>query len=360
MLLLSSVLAFAPPSPCFTKKRTASALFSTNEGGEDDDGIGDFEKERMNIVRMLQRSYYQDTPSDDDSNKATEFESSHSAATLDPATGRINNLPLWRVGWVETPGRRNCLNVHEMQYTHMFNTILSQKSSVSSDDSDGQGEENDKPLYYGHLYLPGGTASSNSGEERYQLKTWRDELKDENRFDNYDSSSTTNAPDISTLKVDRSAVVGCLMQIIDHRKMEDGRLMILVQALERFVVEEIVDTKPYAVGNVQVLLDKEELPWERRGGDGKRVSSSVDENSCKYVRGKAVDASFYYHDYEFDRPVEYHSKVLKCMLHFYCLLYECGACSPILQNTSNLLYIRTDTSSLGKGQWKRREVSVIG
>ena len=163
----------------------------------------------------------------------------------------------------------------------MFEKILSQS------------ENNDTPLYFGHLYLPGGTKSARSGEERYKLKTWREELADENRFDNYDSSSTLVAPDISTPKVDRSAVVGCLMQIIDHRRMEDGRLMILVQALERFVVDEIVDTLPFSVANVQILLDREELPWEKK---------DIDENQCKYIRGKAVDASFYYHDYEFDKP----------------------------------------------------------
>ena len=76
--------------------------------------------------------------------------------------------------------------------------------------------------------------------------------------------------------------------------------MILVQALERFVVEEIVDTKPYSVANVQILLDKEELPWERHGNSRRK---DMNENLCKHLRGKAVAASFYYHDYEFgDRP----------------------------------------------------------
>lgn len=55
----------------------------------------------------------------------------------------------WRVGWVETPERRNCLNVHDLQYTHMFETILS-STSGGGDDDDGL------LLYFGHLYLPGG------------------------------------------------------------------------------------------------------------------------------------------------------------------------------------------------------------
>ena len=104
---------------------------------------------------------------------------------------------------------------------------------------------------------------------------------------------------MKTPAVDRSAVVGCLMQILDHRKMDDGRLVVLVQALERFVVEEIVNTRPYAVANVQILLDEEELPWLEGGDDGIRD----DESKCKFLRGAAVAASFRYHEYEFDKQM---------------------------------------------------------
>ena len=72
----------------------------------------------------------------------------------------------------------------------------------------------------------------------------------------------------------------------------------LVQALERFVVEEIVGTRPYAVANVQILLDEEELPWLEGGDDGIRD----DESKCKFLRGAAVAASFRY-QYEFDKQM---------------------------------------------------------
>jgi Lon protease-like protein len=259
----------------------------------------------MDIVRMIQRSYYRDDVDDDVGARPEEVESRSrlSRPLLDVATGRISDLPLWRVGWVETPGRRNCLNVHEMHYTHMFERIL---ASRSTDGDRG-------PMYFGHLYLPGGTSSAKSGEERYRLKTWREELADAGRFDDYDSASTLADPDVKTPAVDRSAVVGCLMQVLDHRRMDDGRLVVLVQALERFVVEEVVDTRPYAVANVQILLDEEDLPWER-GGDGddmtktpgvrprKRSVIRDDESKCKFLRGAAVAASFLYHEYEFDEP----------------------------------------------------------
>lgn len=119
-------------------------------GGDVGDISNEDEMKRMDIVRMLQRSYYRS----DDTNKTTTAEPYKGRRpALDVDTGRILNLPLWRVGWVETPGRRNCLNVHESQYTHMFETIL---SSTSGDDND----DNGPPLYFGHLYLPGGTSSS--------------------------------------------------------------------------------------------------------------------------------------------------------------------------------------------------------
>lgn len=98
------------------------------------------------------------------------------------------------------------------------------------------------------------------------------------------------------------------MQILDHRRLDNGRLVILVQGLERFVVEEIVETRPYAVANVQILLDKEELPWEKdynktssKDGAKKHSNAIGDEGKCKFIRGKAVAASFGYHEYEFDK-----------------------------------------------------------
>lgn len=196
---------------------------------------------------------------------------------FDEETGRMLNLPIWNVGWVETPGRRNCLNVHEGRYTHMFETILSQAA-----------EEN-KPLYFGHLYVPGG--SGNTRYEEFQIRSWKDELADESRFD----SSILDTFNGSDYVNGRAAVIGCLMQIVDYRRMDDGRLMVLVQSVERFVVDEVVETIPYAVANVQILLDEENQYWTKN-------AYSVNEETVKHLRGKVVSSSFYYHDYEFDKP----------------------------------------------------------
>lgn len=201
------------------------------------------------MVRSLQKTFY-NSPNDD--------ENALPRPELQTKTGMLTNLPLWRVGWTEVPGRANCLNVHEGQYTHMFETIVNQ----------GPG-----PWYFGHLHLPGGFKMTRTGQRRFDLKSWREEIKDKARFQ----------------EPERSAVVGTLMRITDFRRLEDGRLCILVHVLERFVVDNVVQSFPYSVADVQILPDLEELPPD-----------IVDENFAKIARGEAVVRSFQYHDYEYD------------------------------------------------------------
>lgn len=161
----------------------------------------------------------------------------------------------------------------------MFETILSSRR---------------EPLYFGHLYVPvdsSADAKTSGPEQCKQLTTWRDELADDaGRFD----PSVLDTYQGNRYVNERPAVIGCLMQITDYRRMNDGRFMVLVQALERFVVEDVVETEPYGVANVRILLDEEELLWNNN-------DSYVSEDSCKYLRGELVSSSFHYHDYEFDK-----------------------------------------------------------
>ena len=218
-----------------------------SKNGENGEESTMSEAERMAAVRILQNSFYATSTKDDVNQRPS----------LVASTGIMTNLPLWRVGWVEVPGRTNCLNVHEGQYTHMFETIL----------------RGPQPWYFGHLHLPGGFKMTRTGESRFLLKNWRDEAQDDKRFD-------------SPI---RSAVVGCLMQITDYRRLEDGRLCLFVQALDRFVVDKVVQEFPYSIADVQMLPDNEEMP------DGLE-----DENFVKLARGAAVQESFQFHSYEFD------------------------------------------------------------
>jgi Lon protease-like protein len=219
--------------------RIPQSLAAGSQDENEDSSLG---MDRMEMVRKLQKSFYK---TDD-----------YPRAELDEKTGIMKNLPLWRVGWTEVPGRANCLNVHEGQYTHMFETILN----------------GPKPWYVGHLHQPGGFKSTRTGEKRFQLKTWRDEINDTEQF----------------LEPERAAVVGALMRITDYRRMKDGRLVLLVHVLERFVVENIIQEQPYSIADVQILCDVDNIP------------EGADENFARISRAANVNYSFQFHDYEFD------------------------------------------------------------
>jgi len=116
-----------------------------------------------------------------------------------------------------------------------------------------------------------------TNQPRFDLKTWHEELDDDRRFE----------------ESERSAVVGCLMRITDYRRTMDGRLILLVHAMERFVVESIVQHFPYSIADCQILPDSEEMNMVI--GDG------ADENFTKRARAVAVVQSFQYHDYEYEK-----------------------------------------------------------
>jgi Lon protease-like protein len=255
LVLLVADLLVVPKALAF-QFQSASQSWSSRHGvtslrvkESSSDGLD--EADRMELVRKLQKSFYQDPTNESP------------RAALDPSTGILQHLPLWRVGWVEVPGRANCLNVHEGHYTNMFETILS-------------GPE---PWYFGHLHLPGGTKNARSQQAQFELKNWREELRDESRWE---QSQT-----------ERSAVVGCLMKITDYRRLQDGRLLLFVHPLERFVVEKTIQSFPFALADVQILPDIDYLPIES-SGEG-------DENFYKVARAKAVKESFAFHDYEFSK-----------------------------------------------------------
>ena len=118
-----------------------------------------------------------------------------------------------------------------------------------------------------------------------------------------------------TPTVYRSAMVRSLMEILDHWRMDNRRLVVLMQALERFVVKEIINTRPYAIANVQIWLNEEELPWEE-GGNGNKIMTKTSSigammhsgirdvgSKCKFLRGAAVTALFWYRKFKFKEPM---------------------------------------------------------
>ena len=78
----------------------STSLFTSREDG----GIEDFDSKRMDLVRSLQRSFYSDDAPVDDSGVQTMEDDTDTVPTsyakltsFDATTGKINNLPLWRV-----------------------------------------------------------------------------------------------------------------------------------------------------------------------------------------------------------------------------------------------------------------------
>lgn len=231
LALMHVVLTLTPYPRCHGRSLN-SRLFGSNN---DEDEL----ERKMALVRALQSAYYQSDTS--------------TAPTLDTASGILRNLPLWRVQWTELPGRSNVLNVHEGIYTNMFETCL----------------RREKPFYVGHVHLPGGSKNIKSEQRCYELKTWREEVKDKHRGDS-----------------ERSAVVGTLLRITDFRRLSDGRLILLVQALERFVVVNCVQELPYSIADVQILPDFD--------------NPIPKEVEARMWRTSAVLESFRYQNYEYD------------------------------------------------------------
>ena len=134
----------------------------------------------------------------------------------------IEDLPLWRVQWPMLPGLNEVLNVHVPHYTHMFSQL--QEAATA-----------DAPARFGHLLLPGGSASLS--DPKYALE------------------AGTEAP-----------MIGVLMQVLDVQKSSDGRLQVVAAGLCRFEVLRGTQTLPYSRADVRLLPDQDEVAMY--GNDG--------------------------------------------------------------------------------------------
>ena len=235
---------------------------------------------RMKLVRELQKSFYKDEEGPKILVKGENTGTDAAVATNAAAT--ILNLPLWRVQWTELPGSQNVLNVHVPHYTNMFQKILRGKSrrwgdtgtDGNEDERDGDGDD-ELVYYFGHIFLPGG--SENLDNPSYTLK---------------------------------EGDIGTLMKISDSRQQSDGRLTLVVQALERFEIKRVERShSPYAIADVTILPDFEQLveareigtaldpSGEARSCDGDGLDNTDDERA----RGVAVSEAFANHPFEYRR-----------------------------------------------------------
>ena len=264
------------PSNGHLKRRRSSSSSSTrlhdkeegysnekhnNNNNNDEENLK--KRQHMAVVRSLQNSFY--------------ASQQKAAPSIDKQTGMIHELPLWRVPWTEVPGRSNVLNVHDPMDTNMFETIL----------------HGPKPWCFGHLYQ-----STSTTEPGYRFSTWDDMNTNDfvvNVNDNVnDNVDSTEDKEQQQQQQQHSATIGCLMKISDYRRMADGRLLLLVHAMERFVTTNIHQVLPYSIASVQLLPDSEEIDPDIEW------MFTCNEQEIKVARAMAIDESIRFHDYEYD------------------------------------------------------------
>ena len=307
------------------------------------------EQRKMAMVRSIQSTFYSspDEKIDEESNNYNK-----KSVQIDFETGTIKHLPIWRVGWTELVGRSNVLCVSDPSYTHMFEQIM---------------RATPKPWYCGHLYLEGGNASLKKarmnlgendriqGEENflenkehdenkrkthnnyiYNLKSWKEEIETNEFFgvedfeieNKNESTNATTSKENSNVTVNteedldddyieqKSSVVGTLLRIVDCRRMKDGKILLLVHALERFVVSHVHREFPYSITDVQLVPDVEETSYHWSQLKSKKSNLSTDlhfnnndaaqiyeakEDQISPFRAQSITESFqFYHKYEFD------------------------------------------------------------
>jgi len=125
-----------------------------------------------------------------------EDEAAVAAATAaDGAPWVLRDLPLWRVQWVALPGFLMRYHVHVPHYCHMFEGLITMR------DADAGSASIAATGRFGHLLLPGGSASLGTDAARLE----------------FDGAA---AP-----------VIGALMEVREVERLADGKLEILAQAV---------------------------------------------------------------------------------------------------------------------------------
>lgn len=309
-------------------------------------------KQRMDVVRQLQKTFYKTASSsrmdavvnvvkeecenndhdadecllmDTDSVAAivteTELDQTidHSYQTptkchYEESTGKLLNVPLWRTNWIEIPYRTNLVTVNEAMYTNMFEEMI---------------RSHPKPWYVGHLHLPGGSDSlrkvrhNTQDSYNYELHSWHDEESVDNHQhrlndfldtnykanDNYRSAyDNSKNPQSSHDEADddshHSAALGTLLRITDYRRLDDGKIVLFVQSLYRFVVDEVIQTFPYGIANIQIVPDYEELLNVEEMADDFILPFQDSETICKQLRVQSIKESFHcWQEYEFEETL---------------------------------------------------------
>ena len=207
----------------------------------------------MKSVRFIQDAFYSSSDTKDGQRSGHPF--------LDGTTGVMHNLPILMSPSTELPGRQTVRFIDDPLEINMLESLLRRCS-----------EENAKGdtshCYVGQLYRDptNNTRDVNNPLNRPKIRSWRDFTHD----DAGDCNEET--------------CVGTMLQIMDFRRVPDGRMVLLVQGVERFAISKVYQELPYIIVDAQILPDEEEL------SDHPSISS-------------AVVAAFAWHSFEYDDNV---------------------------------------------------------
>ena len=219
----------------------------------------------MADIRAVQNIFYSSSNDGDSASTNSTTDSISSDPHLDCDTGIFYNLPLWRekLGHTELPGRSSLGFIKDPAYTHMFETLLRTARCDSNDDN-----KNDNHLYFGQLRMDNldvGINVNAAGSSAFAARPPSPQETDMKTPLHGWEDRMTN---------DEAVCVGTLMRINDHVRLDDGRLMLHLHAVERFVVLEPKRLLPYPIANVMILPDEEEIA-ENRNANGPAVQKSL-------------------------------------------------------------------------------------
>jgi len=331
------------PLPKTTAATITTALFVsqssndkkiTQEGGPESEE--DFQR-RMAVVRSLQMSFYGKEASKKETlaesanigneNENDDLSSTEGPPELNASTGIISKLPLFRAAWYELPGRSNVLILRDPIYTNMFERMFYTRNNVDAESN----SNSISPWVFGHLYTPRETETYKKTKQSLKKESGKEEQQEQEQkqqpHELLASWNETNNDAVGTTEsaLSSPSVLGTLMYVRDYRRLKDGRILALVQAAEKFVVEGVRQSLPYSIADVRVLPDVEELRLEESTGkDSEQVSAfpssvyscdedDVDERflvnclradegaSAGPARARAIFESIhFYHHYECD------------------------------------------------------------
>lgn len=189
----------------------------SNRLDEDEQQESEEERKRlMEQVRSVQDIFYS-SPSTDD-------------VTLIQGD-TIENLPIYRkVGQTELPGRGTLVYVADSRYTHMFETIV----------------RGPQPWFVGQVYLAG-----ENFDDVGSLYSWKESIENGGE-----------------------CAIGTLLRIQDYRRVNDGRMVLWVHGLERFVVTNVTTEKQqtYPIADVCCVPDTEDMERGLQTG-GSRIQT---------------------------------------------------------------------------------------